>query len=462
MLATALQPKDVEGRHCADEVESAPIRQASSESLASPDNPPATKSRSGLTSASELLRTLSLAVAHNPDLVTLRQSERVGVATLDVANTYPFNPYVQVQATPYQELAGQGPGTTAHYVLLMQRMQLAHQQEFREEAATSSLNGIRWGINYAELQTASQAAQFYFTLLYQRGLLDIARVSHNNNEQLLDVATKRLAAGDTSAADVATVQMDTLSTEQQLRLADANYQSARRDLLRHLGLPMQIPTTFGGDLLQFRWRMPSPDLSVNERFPATNVSALEAEAWVASWATTRPDVMAAHANIDVAKANWRLASADRTPDMIAGPYYQRSPDGTTFLGLRAEMTIPVINSGRPLEYQRAAEFSQRTTLWQQTQLRAELEAQAALERYAVAYKALRQSSADQEKASRPALESLERQFRDGEIDVVRVIQARTSILQQQRSRLDLHNELAQAAAVFVGATGLPIELLIDQ
>ena len=57
------------------------------------------------------------------------------------------------------------------------------------------------------------------------------------------------------------------------------------------------------------------------------------------------------------------------------------------------------------------------------------------------------------------LQSLERQFRAGEVDVVRVIQARSSILQNQRARLDLLNELAQSAALLVGATGMPIEML---
>ena len=42
---------------------------------------------------------ISLGLAQNPDLVALRQSENVGSAALGVAQTYPFNPFVQVQAT---------------------------------------------------------------------------------------------------------------------------------------------------------------------------------------------------------------------------------------------------------------------------------------------------------------------------------------------------------------------------
>ena len=55
-----------------------------------------------------LQQSISLALSQNPDLVTLRQSERVSSATLGVAQTYPFNPFVQVQATPYQDARNSG------------------------------------------------------------------------------------------------------------------------------------------------------------------------------------------------------------------------------------------------------------------------------------------------------------------------------------------------------------------
>ena len=83
-----------------------------------------------------------------------------------------------------------------------------------------------------------------------------------------------------------------------------------------------------------------------------------------------------------------LATANKTPDLQIGPYYQRTADGTSFLGFRAQMDIPVINSGRPLEQQRISEFNQRVTGWQQLQRRAELEALAAWERYELAFAAV--------------------------------------------------------------------------
>lgn len=455
-----LNPVVVRSSEPRSEADSATIQPVSAES---PNSSAAVAVDSGEIQTGErfqLLETVSLALAQNPDLVALRQTERVGAATYGVASTYPFNPFVQVQATPYQDIPGAGSGTTSHYVLLMQRIQLAHQQQHREDAALSSLNSIRWNVHQAELQAASLTAQLYFTVLYQRGLLEVAQASQSNNQQLLEAINKRFEGGDASAADVATVRVDTRSTQQQLRLAEANYQTALRNLRRHLGVPIDSPQEYAGDIRQIRWQLPAPAANGSEWASGTDQSSSTNKAWVASWAASRPDVLAAHANIDVARANWRLASADRVPDVQAGPYYARGPEGGTFVGFRAEMNLPIINSGKPLENQRAAEFGQQSTIWQQTQVRAELEAQAAFERYELAYRALSQETADEPEELPRELQSLERQFRAGEVDVVRVIQARTSILQNQRARLDLLNELAQSAAILVGATGLPIEMLI--
>lgn len=138
---------------------------------------------------------ISLALSQNPELVTLRQTERVSSATLGVAQTYPFNPSVQVQVTPWQNARNGGAGTTSHYVLLMQTIQLAHQQQFREQGAAFTLNSTRWNIHQAELQTLAQTERLYFVALYQRGLMELAEASNRNNQQLLSTLETQLDAG---------------------------------------------------------------------------------------------------------------------------------------------------------------------------------------------------------------------------------------------------------------------------
>jgi outer membrane protein TolC len=115
-----------------------------------------------------------------------------------------------------------------------------------------------------------------------------------------------------------------------------------------------------------------------------------------------------------------------------------------------------------LQFQRSAETVQQSVTWRQLQLRAELEAEAAFDRYKVALHSLESQPIDVGAALPPELQALERQFRAGEVDVVRAIQARTSILQSRAAQLNLMNEVAQSAALLVGATGMPFEFIMTQ
>ena len=450
------EPKSPVEVHAPSELsqDEAGIQLASAEEVPEADAPPVDSPGLSLTDC------LAQSLTQNPDLIALRQNDCVSSAALGVAQTYPFNPYLQVQVTPWQDAKVGGPGGTYHYVLLMQQIQLAHQQQYREAGAASSLNGVRWNIHQAELRTVAQTERLYFTALYLRGILELSTANHGNNQRLLLTLEKQLESGAASASDVAIVRVDTRSTHQQLRLAKANFETAQRDLRRQIGLSPDVALQINGDLRQLKWKVPSSSEVDHENQPTLNFEA--GQAMISGRAWSRPDVMAAQADADAARAAMCLATANRTPDLQVGPYYQRTADGTTFLGLRGQMDVPVINSGRPLENQRVAELNQRVTVWHQLQRRADLEAQAAWERYAQALTMLKEVADENSTVDLPQeLQSLEQRFLEGEADVVRVVQARTSLIQNQRANLDLLNEAAQAAASLTETTGIPVEELLD-
>ena len=406
---------------------------------------------------------ISTALSQNPDLVTLRQSEAVSSGVLGVAQTYPFNPFLQAQVTPWQDQKNGGPGTTSHYVLLMQTIQLAHQQQYREQGAASALNSTRWNIHQAELQTLAQTERLYFNVLYLHGLMELAEANDRNNRQLLRILENQLEAGQATAADVAIVRIDAASTRQQLQLASANYQTAVRDLARQTGMSTDQISAVDGDLSTISWRIPggTTDKAVTAADGDLDAAVSNARSTITTWASSRPDVMAARSDIDVARASLCLAAASKTPDLQIGPYYQTTIDGTNYLGLRGQIDLPVINNGEPLERQRTAEHRQRFTAWQQAQRRAELEAEAAFDRYETALTAM-QSNAEIAGSELPtALQGLEKQFLEGEVDIIRVVQARISLIQNQRARLDLLNEVAQSAAALTGTTGIPVDQIMD-
>ena len=402
---------------------------------------------------------IETALAQNPDLAALRQNEGVSSAALGVAQTYPFNPWVQVRATPLQHNTEGGSGSMFHYVLLQQQLQLAHQQQFREEMAASQLNQVRWTIHNFELLNVAQTARLYFTALYQRGLLELARASADLNQELLKISEQQFQAGGViSAADLAIVRIDARSTSQQAQLAEANYQTALLDLRRQLNLPFDSPIELKGNLMDFEFR-PVQDAALVQSGSSADATSLKLPAGgkelIMRVADGRPDVMAARADVETAGSNYRLANAARTPDLLIGPFYENDDFGTKYYGFQAQMDIPVRNNGKPLVRQRVAEQQQRTVTWQNLQNRAELEAAAAADRYERARNIVEATRPEHSEDLPRELQALQEQFEANEVDVLRLFQGRTSLIQNRRAMLDTLNELAQATAALTAASGIP-------
>jgi outer membrane protein TolC len=407
-----------------------------------------------------LLDAAAIALAQNPDLVAARQAEGVSLGALGVAQTYPFNPWVQIQLTPDPRLHDGSTGTSAHYVLLMQTLQLAHQRRHREAAAVSVLNGTRWAIVQAELQAVAQTERFYFAALYQRELRDIFRANADLSRQVLEVSEKQLAAGALSKADVAIARLDEAAARRRADLAEANYQTALLDLRRQLGYPMETPLALGGSLAKLQFSAASEAAQHWGDGKDTDAVPADLAQFAGTLGANRPDVLAAHSDFDAARANLDLAHANRVPDLQIGPYYQRTDSGATLWGFRAHSDLPILNSGLPLARQRTAELIQRQTIWEQLQTRATLEAQAAIDRYERARRIVAASQGEGSELPE-ALAKLETQFQAGEIDILRIVTARTSLLTARQSQLEIQNELAQAAAALTASAGVPPEAIVQ-
>jgi outer membrane protein TolC len=401
---------------------------------------------------------IEMGLAQNPDLVALRQTEGVSEAALGVAQAYPFNAFVQVRATPYQRNSEGGSGSIYNYVLAQQTIQFAHQQQFREDVAASQLNQVRWNVHNFEILNIAQTARLYFTALYQQGIRQLTRSNAELNEELLRISEQQADAGQITRSDLAIVRMDTRSTRQQAELAEANYQTALLDLRRQLNVALDTPIELTEDLMALRWK-PAQDAALSHLGSAAdnmnlNLGGRENDReLIKRIADIRPDVMAARADTETASANYRLANASRTPDLLFGPFYQRDDFGTWYAGFQGHLILPAQNAA-PLARQRAAEQGLRTVTWQQLQARAEIEAVAAVDRYERARRLVEIARPEMQSDLPAELQRLEAQFKENEVDVLRIFQGRTSLIQNRRASLDLLNELAQATAAVTAMTAL--------
>jgi cobalt-zinc-cadmium efflux system outer membrane protein len=403
-----------------------------------------------------LAAAIETGLERNPDLVALRETEGVGRAVLGVARTYPFNPILQTRVLPLSINPDGTNAPTLNYVLLWQTFELAHQWRFRKEFAAAGLDNTRWTIQQAALQNVALTEQLYFAALYQRGLRDLSHRTAQLNDELLEVTERRFKAGRSSAADLALVRIDADSTRQQARLADITYRNALFALRRQLNLTDDAPLDLDGSLIDYVWHpVTGAELAKLTVSCAGFAECASGEALVAQLAGGRPDVLAARANFEAARANLGLANAARVPNVLIGPFYERDASAILTFGFQAQMEIPVINTGKPLVRQREAELRQRQVAFEQLEAKARVEARTALERYEQARVLCEQTRGPGGQQLPGELAKLEAAFKKGEIDILRISQARNSLIQFRRTYLDSLNELAQAAAVLTAATGLP-------
>jgi outer membrane protein, heavy metal efflux system len=144
-----------------------------------------------------------------------------------------------------------------------------------------------------------------------------------------------------------------------------------------------------------------------------------------------------------------------------GPYYERDDSAILLFGFRAQMNIPVWDSGRPLARQRETEAAQQVVTASQLVSRARVEVETAIKRYERARRlALARPSV--EPGVVPAeLIRIKEQFERDQADILNVYATQTSLLQEERTRLDLLNELSLAGSDVTLSTGLPPARLVS-
>lgn len=400
--------------------------------------------------------TLDQAIAtglnRNPDLVSLRAGEPIARAAFHVAETYPWNPFVQIQVLPYgRDPSGDTLGVN-HYVWLMQTLELAHQGRHREAGAAASLNQVRWNIVQAELTNTAQTERLYFSALYQRDLRDLADRAAALNSDLLGVVERRFNAGLATSAELTTAQVSARQARKQASLAAANFQTALLALQRQLNLPAGQQLTLVGQLQDFDW-LPVSGVDSNGAGVSGPIQVSDQVTW--RLACERPDVLAAQSGTSAARSAADLARANQVPNFGIGPFYERDEVGVVFAGFRTQMNLPVWDSGRPLTQQRNAEARQQWIAAQQICSRAQVEIQTAMERYERARRLVERERAESTDMQPDELETMKDLFEEGQASILAVFATQTSLLQEERTYLDLLNEAAQAAADVTLTAGLP-------
>ncbi len=381
---------------------------------------------------------LQYALANNPGLAAQRRQRGIAAARLVIADTYPFNPSLEmrVQHASGPEAAGVTNNVPVESLLLFE-VEVRGQKQLRKEGAVAALSRTEWEIAAQEQTLAVQVIRAYGNLLYRQEKLRLLDETLKFNQQLVDDVRKLVNLGKLRTTDLIVAQSEASINLDLISAGRESLTTARQDLFRALGV-VKASFEVDGALETAAWKWNPDDL----------------ENWALS---RRADLRAREMAVAEASANMRLTAANRYGNPIVGPAYSFDPSKIRMIGAQVNLPLPSFNIRRGEILQSEAEYAQAAVQLRQAEINVKQDVASALARLDAA-----EARADQiRRKILPSLQQaaadMRKLFESGEpgVDLLRVIDLRRKLLQGRDSYLDALWSVRQARADVLAATGEP-------
>jgi outer membrane protein TolC len=300
----------------------------------------------------------------------------------------------------------------------------------------------------------------YFDVVYKKGLLDLATESATLGDELSGVVERRFAAHLATPGERVTANVSARRSRTRAELAEANYQTALQALRVLLNIRPDESIVVEGAMEAYRWLPVTRALDEVCLGVDGATAASISDDSIAQLTANRPDVAIARFGAAAAGANLDLARSNRVPNLATGPSYERDESGTVFVGLSAQVSLPIWNTGCPLVRQRTTELRQQQITLRQTRSRAVAEARAAIKRYQDIRLRSQEKSA-RSKTAGSELAAIRDAFENGQASIVEVLATQDNLIQERQADLDLLYQLSQAAVDVTSALAIDPELFIE-
>jgi cobalt-zinc-cadmium efflux system outer membrane protein len=402
---------------------------------------PATTETTAITPV-DLPTALELTLSRNPDLVAIRQNLPASSAAIAVARRFPtsLNPTVSIDVRPwtFEKDTGMGsqPLETDFTIVWNQPIELGHRRAYREAIARATFNQTQWAVLQAELSALVQTYRLHQTSTYRREKLRVAQQLADFNRELVETVERQMQANQASAADVSIANVENQATIQQLAASQQDFVAAVTELRQQMGIP-----EYAGSMV------PSGPLRVPEPLPPGDEEQL-----IQTALSSRPEIHAAAAQVASSRAAVCLARADRIPIASVGPVYERDESGTTFYGLAVSSAIPILNTGGPLVRQREAEYRRDAVALEQTRRRVRAQVKATLAKWNQVQQFVASTQAAMQSIQAETAR-MERLYKAGQTDLLRLLQVRGRLIQAENAQLDALWQATQAYADLLAALG---------
>lgn len=372
------------------------------------------------------------ALSNDPDVITAQAEVSEAEARQQQAGLlFQDNPQVEGGAGPRK-----GERTSTDYsVELSQQIEIGGQRTARIEAANASLNASRARLAWRRVETAASVRQSFGRVLAAQRLVAVARDSENTAQQALDAADKRFRAGDISRLEINAARIEHGRSAQDRSRAEQRAAVALAELHLMLALPPEETLVVRGDL-------PNPSTVPLGELPTSIAKALE----------VRGDLQMAHADVETARAESRLAASEWLPKPRVGASFAHEEGDDIVQGLIG-VDLPAFNRNQAGRGTAAARVVQTEQVWQAVRRRAEQEIRLAHFRVRAAEQAASAYAADVVSAMRENLDLSNRAYQASQLDFTQLLLIRRESIEAHRGYVDALEELNAARADLNRALG---------
>jgi outer membrane protein, heavy metal efflux system len=383
---------------------------------------------------------LAFADRNAPELAVAASTRaRADAARVDASPLLPDEPFVSVATGPRRARGGGTAGWDIE-VGLQQRVEIAGQRGTRRAAAERLAERVEAEIAASRWQVHQRVHLAFHSALVARERVAAATQLHAFNSRLLEVANKRLAAGDISRLQVRVAEAERAIALERKIAAEQEYLAARLSLAEVSGWPADRPPAPAGTLDPPRKAPPADRLIALAR-------------------ARHPALVALRKTVAEAEAARRVAGRAAWPDLTLGASVAREPEVGPGGG---DVEVALFSLGLPLPLFRQNRGERARAEADVRVARSERDAEAAV----LDSRVRRAASAVDAAAERVLaygseivprfqenLDLLVRAFELGEVDVLNVLVARERFLEVQQAVLDSYADYYRAAGALEAEVG---------
>lgn len=310
----------------------------------------------------------------------------------------------------------------------------------RFQAAKAGREAAREDDKAARDQTAAEVARAYLAAVRAQAMVETARANVDLGDALLKLAASQKEAGSGTGIDVTRAQVQLANNRQQLLAAQTDFTRSRLQLLKLLGIDLDIRLTLT-DRLEYA---PGPSVSLESAVGAAGELLAE--------------LRAQRKHEESAALNYRAASVERLLKVVGYADYgtvglsaSRTSPTRTF---GASVEIPIFDGGR-----REARRAESLAALRQERIRTQdLEDEISL-RIRVALDAMQSADAQVQTAeaglslSQDELQQAERRYQAGVGTSLEVTDAQTRLQRSQENRISAVFNHALARVDLAAAMG---------